>query len=100
MTGSGGSDGSELRIALALLGASGVALVMALSAICDLLRRKEQRTGRQLSDVEIDALLAVAAAIPGQEKRLAHIERSLPAIQEALDEILRRETGRRATDGT
>ena len=30
---------------------------------------------------------------------VAQIERSLPAIQEALDEILRRETGRRATDG-
>lgn len=98
MTVSGGSDG-EFRIALTLLGASGVALVMALRAICDLLRRKEQTTGRQLADHEIDALLQLAAAIPGQEKRLAHIERSLPAIQDALDEILRRETGRRATDG-
>lgn len=99
MTVSGGSDG-EFRVALALLGASGVALVMALRAICDLLRRKEQRTGRQMTDVEIDSLLDLATAIPGQEKRLAHIERSLPAIQEALDEILRREIGRRATDGS
>ncbi len=99
MTGSGGSDG-EFRVALALLGASGVALVMALRAICDLLQRRERKTGRQLSDDELDALLALAAAIPGQERRIAQIERSLPAIQETLDEILRREIGRRATDGS
>lgn len=73
---------------------------MALRAICDLLQRRERKTGRQLSDDELDALLALAAAIPGQERRIAQIERSLPAIQETLDEILRREIGRRATDGS
>jgi hypothetical protein len=99
MTVSGGSDG-EFRVAIALLGASGVALVMALRAICDLLQGRERKTGRQMTDDELDALLTLAKAIPGQERRLARIERSLPAIQEALDEILRRETGRRATDGS
>ncbi len=97
MAASGSSD--ELRTAVVLLGASGVALAMTLRALCSLFRKHEEATGRKMSPAEIDALLAVASAHPVLEERLASVERALPAILSKLDDILARSSRRRLSDG-
>ena len=97
MTGLEGSD-SEFRVAAIVLGASGMALIAALRAICDALRQREEETGRQFTSQERDAILAAASAIPGLEERLATAEVNLAALTEKFDEIEARRYRTRATD--
>ena len=92
-------DPSEFGIAALVLGASGLALVMSLRSIGRLLSDRARSTGRQITDAEIDAILAAASAAPALIERLAEVERTLPAILERLDDIAAQCRRRRITDG-
>jgi hypothetical protein len=92
------ADPDEWRAALVLLGGTGVALIMALRTICGLFRAREQETGRRMTDAEIECVLAAASALPGLVARLSAVERTLPTIADALDDLVFLSRQRPATD--
>jgi hypothetical protein len=91
-------SGDELGAALVLLGASGVALAMALRGICAIFQRRERDTGRRLSADEVESLLTVAAAHPVLADQVRGMRGDLDDLTDKLDELLRRSRRRPATD--
>lgn len=92
-------DPDEAQAAIAILGASGVALLMGLRAICGIFQRRERDEGRKLTAEEVDAIMVVTAAHPALAQAVAGIRADLDAITERLDEMARRLPRRRPIDG-
>lgn len=90
-----GAGADEARAALWLLAPAGVAVVMALRAVCGLLGARERETGRCLTSEEIESLLAVIALVPEMSERLAGVERTLQGVTTALEELARAPRPRR-----
>jgi TolA-binding protein len=92
------AQGDELGTALILLGGTGLALVMGLSAICSLFQQREQQTGRPFSEEERQILLALASSVPALEDRLASVEGTLESMANMLETLVHRNRRGRATD--
>ena len=91
-------DPNELGTAIILLGGTGLALAMGLSAICSLFRQREQQTGRPFTEEERQILLALASSVPALEDRLASVEGTLDSMTSMLETLVRRNRPNRVTD--
>ncbi len=90
--------GDETSAALWLLAPAGVALVLSLRAICQLLTGQEKAAGRSLTDGEIQSLLDCAEGHSALEERLAGVERNTKAILDRLDRLTKATRPGRAHD--
>ena len=91
-------DPNEATAAAVVLSASALAVMLGLRSICRLLLRREEVTGRRLTQAEVEKLLEIADLVPVLREEIAEIKRTLPDLTSKIDEVLARGKRFRITD--